>query len=105
MLTMIVTPPGGEPTTISAEEGLSVMEIIRDAGFEALPALCGGCCSCATCHVYIDTAFADRLAPIGEDEDLLLDGSDHRLPTSRLACQVAYGAALDGMKVRIAPTD
>jgi len=105
MFTLIVTPPAGEPTPIDAEAGRSVMEIIRDAGFESLPALCGGFCSCATCHVYVDPAFADGMSPMSEDEDALLDGSDRREATSRLSCQIPFVAALDGMTVRIAPGD
>ena len=105
MFKLIVTPPAGEPVAIGAQAGLSVMEVIRDAGFESLPALCGGCCSCATCHVYVDPAFADRLSPMGGDEDALLDGSERREATSRLSCQIAFVPALDGLSVRIAPGD
>ena len=103
MLKMIVTPPAGDPVAIDAQAGLSVMEVIRDAGFESLAALCGGCCSCATCHVYVDTACAGSMTPMSEDEDALLDGAEWREATSRLSCQIAFVAALDGMAVRIAP--
>ena len=103
MFTLIVTPPAGEPVTIAAQAGRSVMENIRDAGIESLPALCGGCCSCATCHVYVDTACAGSMTPMSEDEDALLDGAEWREATSRLSCQIAFVAALDGMAVRIAP--
>lgn len=105
MLKLIVTPPAGDPVAIDAQAGLSVMEVIRDAGFESLAALCGGCCSCATCHVYVDPAFADRLSPMSADEDALLDASDQREATSRLSCQIAFVPALDGLSVRIAPGD
>jgi 2Fe-2S ferredoxin len=54
------------------------MEVIRDNGFDELLALCGGCCSCATCHVHIDPAYMDKLSPISDDESDLLDSSDHR---------------------------
>ena len=63
----VVTREGTE-STVEGEAGLSVMEVIRDAGFDELLALCGGCCSCATCHVYIDEAFVDTLPPMSEDE-------------------------------------
>ena len=66
---------------------------------------CGGCCSCATCHVYVDPAFADKLPAISADESDLLDSSDHRNATSRLSCQLPMTAALDGLKVTIAPED
>ena len=55
----------GEQIVLEGEEGLSVMEIIRDGGIDELLALCGGCCSCATCHVHVDPAFLDtRARPI-----------------------------------------
>jgi len=91
--------------TIDAPAGLSVMEVIRDNGFDELLALCGGCCSCATCHVYVDPDFADVLPAMTEDENDLLDSSDHRNDTSRLSCQVVLSDALDGLRVTIAPED
>ncbi|WP_084583344.1 2Fe-2S iron-sulfur cluster-binding protein [Sphingomonas azotifigens] len=103
MLKLLVTPPAGAQTVVEAQEGLSVMEILRDAGFESLPAFCGGCCSCATCHVYVDPAFADRLPPLSDDEDALLDSAEQRRPGSRLSCQLPFSAALDGLAVEIAP--
>ena len=102
---LIVTTRDGAVQELNGETGLSVMEIIRDGGVDELLALCGGCCSCATCHVYVDPEFADKIAPMGEDEDDLLDSSDHRTPQSRLSCQVPFSAALDGLKVTIAAED
>lgn len=81
------------------------MEAIRDAGLDELMALCGGCCSCATCHIYVDPDFHDRLPKISEDENDLLDSSDHRAQASRLSCQLQLTADLDGLTVRIAPED
>jgi 2Fe-2S ferredoxin len=95
----------GTTSTVEAESGLSVMEVIRDGGFDELLALCGGCCSCATCHVYVDPAFEGALPPLSEDENDLLDSSDHRTGASRLSCQLRFGGALDGLKVTIAPED
>ena len=102
---LIVTTRDGAVQELNGEMGLSVMEIIRDGGVDELLALCGGCCSCATCHVYVDPEFADKIAPMGEDENDLLDSSDHRTPQSRLSCQVPFSAALDGLKVTIAAED
>lgn len=99
---MIVETTEGVETAIEGKSGLSVMEIIRGAGFDGLLALCGGCCSCATCHVYIDPAFADRLPPMAQDENDLLDSSDYRRPESRLACQIPFDDGLAGIKVTIA---
>ena len=100
----IVTRDGTE-RTVEARAGWSVMENIRDNGFDELLALCGGCCSCATCHVHVDEAWVDALPPMGADEDDLLDTSDHRRPNSRLGCQIPYSEALDGLSVQIAPED
>ena len=105
MAKLIVTTRAGEERELDGEAGLSVMEVIRDGGIDELLALCGGCCSCATCHVYVDPAFADRLAPMSADEDDLLDASDHRGDASRLSCQIPFGPALDGLRVRIAEED
>jgi 2Fe-2S ferredoxin len=81
------------------------MEVIRENGFDELLALCGGCCSCATCHVYVDPEFADRLPPMSDDENDLLDSSDHRTERSRLSCQIPFSAGLAGLRVQIAPED
>lgn len=102
---LIVVTREGETRTIEGETGLSVMEVIRDAGIDELLALCGGCCSCATCHVHVDAAYADRLPPIGDDENELLSISDDRDQRSRLSCQIPFTDALDGMTVTIAKED
>jgi len=102
---LLIINEAGEETQVEAQTGRTVMEVIRDAGFDDMLALCGGCCSCATCHVYIDPAFADKLPAISADEDDLLDSSDHRQAGSRLSCQLAVTDALDGMKVTLAPGD
>ena len=105
MAKVTVISRNGEGREVEAENGLSLMEVIRDNGFDELLALCGGCCSCATCHVHIDPAFADRLPKMGEDENDLLDSTDHRNETSRLSCQIPVSDALDGLIVTIAPED
>ncbi len=100
----VVTRDGSEKA-VEGRAGLSVMEVIRDNGFDELLALCGGCCSCATCHVHVDEAWLERLRPMSEDENDLLDSSDHRRPNSRLSCQILFSETLDGMRVTIAPED
>jgi len=75
---LVVVNRSGEESTVEADSGLSVMEAIRDNGFDELLALCGGCCSCATCHIFVDPAFADKLPKMSEDENDLLESSDHR---------------------------
>jgi 2Fe-2S ferredoxin len=105
MIKLTITDREGESREIEATEGLSLMEAIRDNGFDQLLALCGGCCSCATCHVHVDPVFADKLPEMGDDEDDLLDSSENRDETSRLACQIPLDASHNGMKVRIAEED
>ena len=102
---LIVVNRDGEESAIDVEDGLTVMEAIRDNGFDELLALCGGCCSCATCHVHVDESFRDKLPTMSEDEDDLLESSDHRDESSRLSCQIPFTADLDGLKVTIAPED
>lgn len=102
---LIVTTREGDERELEGQAGLSVMEIVREGGIDELLALCGGCLSCATCHVYVDSAFADALPPVSEDEDDLLDSSSHRQPNSRLSCQLRFNAQLDGLRVTIAEDD
>ena len=102
---LVVVNRAGEEKEIEASAGVSVMEAIRDNGFDELLALCGGCCSCATCHVYVDPAFASKVSALSEDENDLLDSTDHRTENSRLSCQIEITDALDGLKVTIAPED
>jgi 2Fe-2S ferredoxin len=102
---LIVVTREGEEREIQGEAGLSVMEVIRDAGIDELLALCGGCCSCATCHVHVDPDFNGPLPTMGEDENDLLDSSDDRDDRSRLSCQIPFTDALDGLRVTIAKED
>lgn len=95
----------GEETAIEAATGRTLMEVIRDNGFDEMLALCGGCCSCATCHVHIDADHMAALPKMSEDENDLLDSSDHRNEFSRLACQVPVTDALAGARVTIAQED
>ena len=102
---LVVVNRAGEEKEIQASAGVSVMEAIRDAGIDEMLALCGGCCSCATCHVHVDPAFVDRIKPMSEDENDLLDSTDHRDANSRLSCQIPLTDALDGMRVTLAEAD
>ncbi|MDB5716073.1 MAG: ferredoxin [Sphingomonadales bacterium] len=105
MTAISVTLRDGSNQTLTAEGGLSVMEVIRDAGIDEMVALCGGCLSCATCHVIVDEDWIAKVGEAGPDESALLESSDHRGPTSRLCCQIAVGPELDGLRVTIAPED
>lgn len=102
MVAVTVITRDGTEHQIEGQEGYSMMEVLRDNGFDELLALCGGCCSCATCHVHIDPEFAAKLPPLSEDEDDLLDSSSHRNEHSRLSCQIKCGPELGGLRLRIA---
>lgn len=104
MITLHIEDTQGHTRAISVAAQGSLMEAIRDNGSADLQALCGGCCSCATCHVVIDAGFAPMLPAISADEDGLLDGSDERQECSRLSCQIPLSSELDGLKLRIVPT-
>jgi 2Fe-2S ferredoxin len=102
---LIVTTRSGETLAVDAGEGISAMEAIRDSGINDILALCGGVCSCATCHVHIDPAFAPLLPPMSEDEDALLDGAATRDERSRLSCQIRMNDVLSGLRLTIAQED
>lgn len=105
LVALTVTTQAGETRGIEAPVGHTLMEAIRDAGFDEMLALCGGCCSCSTCHVYVDEGFLGRVSPVTEPESDLLEMSDHRTPASRLSCQIELTEDLAGMSVTLAPED
>lgn len=105
MARLHIVDTDGTEKEVEVSSGFSVMEAIRDNGFDNLLALCGGCCSCATCHVHVDAAFWDKLPTMSEDENDLLDSSDHRNEYSRLSCQVPVTPELEGLTVTIAQED
>jgi 2Fe-2S ferredoxin len=81
-----------------------LMEPLRDMD-DGVTAICGGMCSCATCHVYVDESWQARLpAPMSDETDMLKDLVSYK-PNSRLSCQVQLSAALDGLRVTIAPEE
>lgn len=102
---VLVLDRSGNEFDLDGATDLTLMEVIRDAGISDLAAICGGCCSCATCHVYVDPQHFNRLGAISEDENDLLDSIHHRRENSRLSCQLRLAADLDGIRVEIAPED
>ena len=89
----------GTERTVEAKNGESVMEAAIKNSIPGIDADCGGACACATCHVYVDPGFADRLDPPGPNEAPLLEFLTAARPTSRLACQIVLTPALDGLTV------
>src|SRR3546814_11671439 len=88
MTTLKIIRRDGAECILDVTDGKSIMETLRDHGVDDLLALCGGCCSCATCHIYVDPQYAVGLPPMSDDENDLLDSSDHRTDQSRLSCQI-----------------
>lgn len=105
MPTITIIDRAGAERSVDAASGLTVMEIVKDNGFDEFLALCGGCCSCATCHVYVDDSSAGDLPEMSEDETDLLDSTSSRQTNSRLSCQLPVTKALAGLRVTIAPED
>jgi 2Fe-2S ferredoxin len=92
----------GTTRSVQVPEGTSVMRGAIDHNLPGVDAECGGCLSCATCHVYVDDRFFPLLAPASDDELELLAGvAAERRPQSRLSCQIPMTAALDGLIVRM----
>ncbi len=91
----------GTTHELLATEGWSVMEIIREGGLPIL-AQCGGSCACATCHVYVDPSWKAKLPEPNEEEVAMLDGTFEVTADSRLACQLFFTPALDGLRIALA---
>lgn len=100
-----VTTREGDHRIVEATSGRSLMENLRDGGIDEILALCGGNCSCATCHVHVAEEWLNKLPLMSADEDDLLDSSDDRRADSRLSCQIRVSDALDGLRVTVAAED
>ena len=101
MTTINVISRDGSTKAVTAEPGQSLMELIRDAGFDELLAMCGGCCSCATCHVIVDPDWYAKTGGPSEDEEDMLDLAFSLSETSRLGCQIAMTPELDGLRLTV----
>ena len=102
MAVINVTDRSGRKHVVQGKPGATVMEILRDANLD-VEAICGGCCSCATCHVLIDDVWAQKLAPRSEDEQELVEYTKaYKAANSRLSCQIKFTEALDGISLTVA---
>ena len=89
----------GTSRTVNARGGQSLMEVAVGQGIEAIEAACGGACSCATCHVFIDSVWRDRLPTPSAPEREMLSALDNATAHSRLSCQIKITEQLAGMIV------
>jgi len=96
-----VTDRSGNKHELEGDTSSTLMEILRDAGLD-IEASCGGCCACATCHVYIDEKWLSKISPIDDDEESMLDQAFDIRDTSRLSCQISLSEELDGIELEIA---
>jgi len=99
---IVATDRKGEMHTLEGRDGWSVMENLRDAGLP-ITAECGGACACATCHVYVEESWLDKIPPKSDAETDMLDMALAVEPNSRLSCQITCKPELDGIQVTIAP--
>ena len=97
---IFVTDLDGKEHEVEATANWTLMEIVRDAGLP-MRAECGGSCACATCHVYIDPDWVERVGPQDEEERGTLDAGFEVQPNSRLCCQVVFKPELDGLKLKL----
>ena len=86
---------------VEAAAGSTVMENAIRNSINGILAECGGACACATCHVYVDEAWLDKLAEPSDDEEDLLYTAQDRRPNSRLSCQILLSDELDGLRVTL----
>lgn len=100
-----VTGRDGGVRMVEAPTGQSLKDALKGAGVDEIQGLCGGFASCGTCHVHVAEAWFGRLPPMRADEDELLGFSDWRQTNSRLACQLLFTEALNGLPVTVAPED
>jgi 2Fe-2S ferredoxin len=104
MAELVIVDRAGQEHRVQGRVGVSVMETLRELDY-GVAAICGGMCSCATCHVWVDPEWLARLPPRHGDEVELLRELGSFKPESRLSCQVQFTEALSGLKVAIAPDE
>ena len=105
MFTIKVTDLDGRQHELDAKPGEVLMELLREQDW-GVAALCGGMCSCATCHVFVDPDWAGRLpAPQPDEKELLQELVGYDPARSRLSCQVNFEESLDGLRIEIAPDE
>ena len=97
-----ITDRDGNKHELEGDSNSTLMEILRDAGLD-IEASCGGCCACATCHVYVNDKWLDKINPKDDDEESMLDQTFDVKETSRLSCQISLSDDLDGIELELAP--
>ncbi len=101
MPTVVYVEADGNVHRVEAASGRTLMQAAVANGVPGILGDCGGSCSCATCHGYIDQRWADRLPKVSETEEFMLDGLPDRRDNSRLCCQIPMSEGLDGVVVTL----
>jgi len=101
MVKILYIEHNGAEHVVEAQAGSTVMQAAIENLVPGIIGDCGGCCSCATCHGYVDPGWMDRLPPKSDEESMMLDGALSVKPESRLTCQIKIGPELDGLVVRL----
>lgn len=101
MAKIVFIEHNGKRHEVEAEEGKSLMQHAVDHFVPGIIGECGGNCSCATCHGYIDPAWLDRVPVKQANEESILEGAVHTQPNSRLTCQLRMSRELDGIVVHL----
>tara|TARA_Y100000591_G_scaffold328035_1_gene353664 strand:+ start:1290 stop:1601 length:312 start_codon:yes stop_codon:yes gene_type:complete len=99
---LIIKDRSGKKSEIEFNSNFTLMEILRDNDY-GIEASCGGCCACATCHVYVDEKWTNKLKNMDDDEESMLDQAFDIKNNSRLSCQIDLSEELDGLEIEIAP--
>lgn len=97
MASITFIQPDGSQRTVQIENGCTIMQGATANQIPGIKAECGGCCSCSTCHCYVDAAWVDRLPPMRDEEAGLVEFAWQYKPTSRLTCQLIVTDELDGL--------
>ena len=97
---ILVTDRDGNKQILEADTNSTLMEIIRDEGID-IEAACGGCCACATCHVYVNKEWLEKLPKKESAEQDMLDLAFEPNESSRLSCQIIISDELDGLVVKM----
>jgi 2Fe-2S ferredoxin len=106
MLNITFILPDENQVTVAANAGDSLMQTAVDNGIEQISADCGGCCSCATCHCFIDTNWADKMTPADDmEKSLLAEAVEGAQENSRLSCQIFLEEEHDGLVVQVPESD
>ena len=101
MPTVVFIDHAGAATTVEAPLGRSLMQVAQDHSIPGILGDCGGSCSCATCHGYVDPRWASELPPLSETETFMLEGVPEPRENSRLCCQIRMKPELDGIVVHL----